>query len=190
MNGKFLAFAELNEALAATSKKLEKRALIAKYLQSLELEDAARAALYLAGTPFAETDRRGLNVGGSLLTKALMQRAGLENTAGQAALHAAYRRHGDLGAAAEDLLLSAARVEPSLTLELVEDLLDGIAAARGPGAKLPLVGALLDEAAPVEAKYLLKLMLGDMRTGVKQSLVEEAIAAAYEAGAAGFDADR
>jgi DNA ligase-1 len=184
MNGKFLAFAKLNEALAATSKKLEKRALIAKYLQSLELEDAARAALYLAGTPFAETDRRRLNVGGSLLTKALMQRAGLENTAGQAALHAAYRRHGDLGAAAEDLLLSAARVEPSLTLKLVEDLFDGIAAARGPGAKLPLVGALLDEAAPVEAKYLLKLMLGDMRTGVKQSLVEEAIAAAYEAGAA------
>ena len=184
MAGEFLDFAELNDSLTATSKKLEKRALIATYLQALGLEDAARAALYLAGTPFAETDRRKLNVGGSLLTKALMQRAGLENEAGQAALHAAYRRHGDLGAAAEDLLSNAAPVAPSLTLKMVEDLLAKVAAARGPGAKLPLVVALLDEAAPVEAKYLLKLMLGDMRTGVKQSLVEEAIAAAFEADAA------
>jgi DNA ligase-1 len=183
MSGNFLAFAELNEALAATSKKLEKRALIADYLRGLEPVDAARAALYLAGTPFAETDRRGLNVGGSLLTKAVMQRAGLESGAGQAALHAAYRRHGDLGAAAEDLLSSSAGVGQSLTLMLVEELFAKIATARGPGAKLPLVVALLDEAAAVEAKYLLKLMLGDMRTGVKQSLVEEAIAAAFGADA-------
>jgi DNA ligase 1 len=177
MAGRFLEFAELNDALAATTKKLEKRALIAKYLQTLGLDDAARASLYLAGTSFAETDRRGLNVGGSLLSKALMQRTG----ASPAAMHAAYRRHGDLGAAAEDLLASAASVEPTLTLLLVQDLLDKIAAARGPGAKLPLVVALLDEATPVEAKYLLKMMLGDMRTGVKQSLVEEAIAAAFDA---------
>jgi DNA ligase-1 len=181
--GRFLAFAELNDALASTAKKLEKRALIADYLRGLEPADAARAALYLAGTPFAETDRRGLNVGGSLLTKAVMHRAGLESVAGQAALHAAYRRHGDLGAAAEDLLSSSARVGQSLTLKLVEELFAKIATARGPGAKLPLVVALLDEAAPVEAKYLLKLMLGDMRTGVKQSLVEEAIAAAFGADA-------
>jgi DNA ligase-1 len=180
---RFLAFAELNDALASTAKKLEKRALIADYLRGLEPADAARAALYLAGTPFAETDRRGLNVGGALLTKAVMQRAGLESGAGQAALHAAYRRHGDLGAAAEDLLSSSARVGQSLTLKLVEELFAKIATARGPGAKLPLVVALLDEAAAVEAKYLLKLMLGDMRTGVKQSLVEEAIAAAFGADA-------
>jgi len=178
--GNFLAFAELNDALAATTKKLEKRALIAKYLQSLELDDAARAALYLAGTPFAETDRRGLNVGGSLLSKALAQRSG----ASPEAMRAAYRKHGDMGAAAEDLLADAVETEPRLRLIFVHDMLDKIAAARGPAAKLPLIVALLDEASPVEAKYLLKLMLGDMRTGVKQSLVEEAVAAAYDADAA------
>jgi DNA ligase-1 len=173
----FLEFSQLNDRLAATSKKLEKRALMSAYLRELEPADAARAALYLSGTPFAETDRRGLNVGGSLLSKALMQRSGTS----QAAMHAAYRRQGDLGAAAGDLLAGAARVGPSLTLEFVEDLLGKIASARGPGAKLPLVVALLDAAEPVEAKYLLKLMLGDMRTGVKQSLVEEAIGAAFAA---------
>jgi DNA ligase-1 len=177
MAGGFLEFSQLNDRLAATSKKLEKRALMSAYLRELEPADAARAALYLSGTPFAETDRRGLNVGGSLLSKALIQRSGTS----QAGMHAAYRRHGDLGAAAEDLLAGAARVGPSLTLEFVQDLLGKIASARGPGAKLPLVVALLDAADPVEAKYLLKLMLGDMRTGVKQSLVEEAIGAAFAA---------
>src|SRR5580698_2402796 len=181
MAGGVLEFSELNNRLAATSKKLEKRALMADYLRGLVPADAGRAALYLAGTPFGETDRRGLNVGGALLSKALMQRAGLTSGAGEAAMHTAYRRHGDMGSAAEDLLAGAARVGPALTLAFVEVMLGKIAAARGPAAKLPLVVTLLDAAAPVEAKYLLKLMLGDMRTGVKQSLVEEAIAAAFGA---------
>ena len=162
------------------AKKLEKRALIAAYLRELAVEDASLAALYLAGTPFAETDRRVLNVGGSLLSKALAEVSG----ANQAAMHAAYRRHGDIGAAAEDLLQARVEVSPSLTLPQVREAFDAIAAARGPGAKLPLLVALLEKAVPVEAKYLLKLMTGDMRTGVKQSLVEEAIADAFDESAA------
>lgn len=180
MPGSFLKFAELNDALAGTTKKLEKRALIATYLQELALEDASLAVLYLSGAPFAETDQRVLNVGGSLLSKALAQASG----ANQAAMHAAYRRHGDIGAAAQDLLPVKAETPPALTLPQVREGFGAIAAARGPGAKLPLLIALLENAAPVEAKYLLKLMTGDMRTGVKQSLVEEAIADAFGASAA------
>lgn len=175
MPGSFLQFGKRNDALAGMAKKLEKRALIATYLRELAVEDASLAALYLSGTPFAETDRRVLNVGGSLLSKALAQVSG----ANPAAMHAAYRRHGDIGAAAEDLLQARVEVSPSLTLSQVREAIDAIAAARGPGAKLPLLVALLEKGAPVEAKYLLKLMTGDMRTGVKQSLVEEAIADAF-----------
>ena len=176
-DGLFLQFAEVCDRLAATSKKLEKRALIADYLRSLNVEDAARAALYLAGTPFPETDRRVLNAGGSLLSRALAEISGAD----RAAMHAAYRRHGDLGAAAQDLLEARSSPPASLTLKQLEEWLDAIAAARGPAAKLPLVLQLLRSATPIEAKYILKLAVGDMRTGVKQSLVEEAIAAAYEA---------
>ncbi len=177
MEGAFLQFAEVCDRLAATTKKLEKRALIAEYLRSLSLEDAARAALYLAGTPFPETDRRTLNAGGSLLSRALAE----VSEADRAAMHAAYRRHGDLGAAAEDLLRQRENPPASLTLKHLEDSLALIAAARGPAAKLPLILDLLRDARPVEAKYILKLAVGDMRTGVKQSLVEEAVAAAWEA---------
>ena len=172
----FLQFAKLCDALAATSKKLEKRALIAEYLRLLDPRDAALAALYLSGTAFPETDRRALNIGGSLLSKALAEVSG----ARPEAMQAAYRRHGDIGAAAQDLLIAAKKDHPAtLTLQQVEAALSYLAAARGPTAKLPLVMQLLRAATPVEAKYLLKLAVGDMRTGVKQSLVEEAIAAAY-----------
>ncbi len=175
MSTGFLQFAVLCDALAATTKKLEKRALIAEYLKNLEVEDAAQAALYLAGTPFSETDRRVLNVGGSLLSKALTELSG----ASQPEMYAAYRRHGDLGAAAEDLLRQRGARAASLTLRQVEEAFARIAEARGPAAKLALMLELLRDATPIEAKYILKLAVGDMRIGVKQSLVEEAIAAAY-----------
>src|SRR5215472_17740786 len=58
MSAALKGFAELCEQLSATTKKLEKRALISDYLKSVAVEDASRAALYLSGQPFAETDRR------------------------------------------------------------------------------------------------------------------------------------
>ena len=54
-----------------------------------------------------------------------------------------------------------------------------IAAARGPAAKTALVRDLLARATPLEAKYIVKIMTGDLRIGLKESLVEEAIAKAY-----------
>ena len=54
-----------------------------------------------------------------------------------------------------------------------------IAAARGPAAKTALVRDLLQRATPLEAKYIVKIMTGDLRIGLKESLVEEAIAKAY-----------
>jgi DNA ligase-1 len=171
----FLTFAELNDALAATTKKLEKHALLADYLLSLPIEDAGRAALWFSGTPFPETDRRVLNIGGSLLAKAVAQLSG----ATEHALSAAYRRHGDIGSAAADLLYGHAPTTATLTLADVESALAALAEARGPQPKLRLLLDLLSRATPDEAKYLIKLITGDMRTGVKQSLVEEAIAEAW-----------
>ncbi|WP_236657260.1 ATP-dependent DNA ligase [Acidisarcina polymorpha] len=177
MAATFLEFAQLCDALASTTKKLEKRAQIADWLKTLSVEDAARGSLYLAGQAFAETDPRVLNLGGAILSKALAEESG----ASEAAMHEAYRRHGDLGAAAADLLLRQAGKPVTLTLAQVEERFSQIASAKGPSAKLPVILELLRAATPLEAKYLIKLALGDMRTGVKQSLVEEAIAAAFGA---------
>ena len=175
------------EALANESSRLKKRAAIAEAIRKVHDaepggEGAGRFALYLAGTPFAEADQRKLNAGGALLTKALLAVSG----ATQVALTAAYRKHGDLGAAGFDLM-SASEVharrlfEPALTLAEIADAFAAMAAARTTAIRSALVEGLLERATPLEAKYLLKLMIGDMRIGVKQSLVEEAIAVAADA---------
>jgi DNA ligase 1 len=180
----FLRLAKLAEWLAGEGSRLKKRAAIAAAIRGVaeeSAEDAGLFALYLAGSPFAEADGRKLNAGGALLSRALLAVSG----AGDLALTAAYRRHGDLGAAGFELLEAvpeAGRGAPGsvaeLALEEVAEVFAGMAAARTTSVRVGLAEGLLRRASPLEAKYLLKLMLGDMRIGVKQSLVEEAIAAA------------
>jgi DNA ligase 1 len=183
----FRAVAELAEELAGEAGRLKKRAAIAEVIAAVhaaepESEDAGLFALYVAGTPFAEADARKLNAGGALLSKALLAVSG----ASDAALTAAYRRHGDMGAAAFDLFVTAGetrgresgRPEAGLKLAEVAEAFAAMAVAKTTAIRAALVEEMLRGATPLEAKYLLKLMLGDMRIGVKQSLVEEAIAVA------------
>ena len=173
--GALRGWAETCEALGATTKKLEKRAILAAYLLSLPVANAARAAQYTAGEPFPEIDGRNLSVGGALLSKAVAQRSGADSSA----MTLAFRHHGDIGAAAEQLIATEPAGAPP-TLEELETTLAEIAGARGPAAKLRVLAALLARCAAQECKYVLKLISGDMRIGVKASLVEDAIAAAFE----------
>jgi DNA ligase 1 len=174
-------WAELCERLAGTTKKLEKRAWMADYLRELPVEAAAHAALYLSGTTFAEADGRQLSVGGASLWQVVKELT----HASDSAMHSAYRRHGDLGAAAFDLL--AAHAEPVPATLAIEDVAEGFSQMaatrgieRGTERRQALLRDLLQRATPLEAKYLIKLMSGDMRIGVKQAQVEEAIAVAAE----------
>jgi DNA ligase 1 len=184
MAAQFAEVARLAEQLAGEPGKLKKRAAIAEvvarvHADSPESNDAGLFALYLAGTPFAEADARKLNAGGALLSKVLLAVSGANNID----LTAAYRKHGDMGAAAFDLLMASTGTtpKPGLTLSEVADIFAKMAVAKTTASRASLVEDLLRRATPLEAKYLLKLMLGDMRIGVKQSLVEEAIALAANA---------
>jgi DNA ligase 1 len=177
MHALFTQFAELCQRLAETGGKLEKRGLMAAYLSALPVPEAGLAALYLAGVPFPETDGRELKVGGAALSRVLAQLSG----ASQPAMHAAYLRHGDLGGAAQDLLQGPGAATSTLSLPEVGEAFAAIADAAKPARKQQLTLELLKRATPLEAKYLIKIILGDMRTGIQVSLVEEAIAAAYGA---------
>jgi DNA ligase-1 len=176
----FAEIAVLADELAAEAGRLKKRAAISNALAgvaAVSVEDAARFCLYLAGQPFAEADPRKLNAGGALLTKALKEVSGCTD----AALTAAYRRHGDLGAAAHDLLVGNAPIEATLSLTEIAAAFEVMATARTTAVRAAQVESLLRNSTPLDAKYLLKLMLADMRIGVKQSLIEEAIAIAAAA---------
>src|SRR5688572_31884796 len=70
------AFAECAEAVAATTKKLEKAATLGNYLKTLSDPDLTRAARYFAGQQFAQNDARTTNVGGSIISAALSEATG------------------------------------------------------------------------------------------------------------------
>jgi len=168
-----LSFSLNADRIAATSKKLEKTAIVAEYLRSLEPEDAARAALFLSGRPFPAYEEATLGVGGSLLWRAVSELSGKSDSQ----LRDLYRAHGDLGAVA-----GAALPERSseLTLSNLEEEFHTLSSTRGPVSKLAIILRFLGQASPSEAKYIIKIITGDLRIGLKESLVEEAIAKAYD----------
>ncbi|MCI0354174.1 MAG: ATP-dependent DNA ligase [Acidobacteria bacterium] len=165
------------QAIAATTKKLQKLELLADHFRSRAPEEAAASALYLSGRVFPAWSEQTLQVGGRLLWDTVAQLSG----ANEATLRAAYRRHGDLGDAAADLLAQSAPTNSTLNLTEVAAALARIAALSGPAAKGAAVRDLLQRATAVEAKYVIKIITGDLRIGLKESLVEEALARAYGA---------
>lgn len=165
------------EAVAATTKKLEKAALLGDYFKALSDADLTRAARYFAGHQFALNDPRTTNVGGSIISEALAQATGfsLEN------LLPRYVRLGDAGEAAYELVKDARRnyQAPVIKLAEMESLIAELSATRGTKNKTGLLTTLLQQATPLEAKYLVKLLVSDLRIGLKEGLVEDAIARAF-----------
>jgi DNA ligase 1 len=169
-----IRLAEAGERIAATTKKLEKIAIVAEYLKARTPEEASVSAVFLSGRPFPVWEESTLQVGGRVLWKIVAELSGNS----EAELTAAYRRRGDLGAVAGDVLPNRPP-DAALNVLQVESKFREIAAARGPAVKVALTRELLSQATPLEAKYIVKIMTGDLRIGLKESLVEEAIAQAF-----------
>jgi DNA ligase-1 len=174
-----LPFAQTCDAIAATTKKLEKTALVAAYLRSslraMPLSETATAVIFLSGRPFPAYEEATLQVGGAILWRVISELSGKS----EPELTEIYRRHGDAGSVAAEALPE--RSESGLMLAEVQRAFYDIAHARGPAAKATLLRQLLERATPLEAKYIVKVISGDLRIGLKESLVEEAIARAFEA---------
>jgi DNA ligase 1 len=161
------------EAIAATTKKLLKAAIVADYLKSRTTDEAAVSAVFLSGRAFPAWEETTLQIGGRSLWGIVAELSGKD----EGELTAAYRRHGDLGSVAGELLPE--RAGQGLNVLEVASTFRQIAAARGAAAKTTIVRDLIERATPLEAKYIIKIMTGDLRIGLKESLVEEAIARAY-----------
>ena len=166
-------FAEASEAIAGTTKKLLKTGIVADYLKSRSVDEAALSAVFFSGRPFPAWEETTLQVGGRSLWQIVAELSGTN----EAELSTAYRTHGDLGAVAGEVLPHKA--DQGLGVLEVGESFRQVAAVRGAAAKLALVRDLLGRATPLEAKYIVKIMTGDLRIGLKENLVEEAIARAF-----------
>jgi DNA ligase-1 len=166
------------DSVGATTKKLEKAALLGAYFSELGDEDLALAARYFAGHVFPLYDARTTNVGGGMLRDAISEVTGLEVEN----LRPRYVRLGDSGDVAFEAFAETKgeeNNEPTLTLSNTQSLIERLSETRGTKNKKALLVEALSRATPSEAKYLVKLLVGDLRIGLKEGLVEDSIARAF-----------
>ena len=177
MSDPFAHWVSTADAVRATTKKLEKLAALGAYFRTLDDADLAIAARLFAGVPFPRTDERVLAVGWRALLDAVMTRSGASGDD----VDASYQRHADLGDVAAEVTERSAvpPKPPELTLGDVAEAFDRIAAARGVAPKAELLETLLARATASEIRYLVKIMSGEPRIGLREGLLEDAIARAF-----------
>ena len=186
-------WSELAERVAATTRTSEKTALLADYLTDLSPTSCrSRPCSSPAGRSPRPTSGRpgwaGRRSGRPSQTSPASPRS---------ALAEAYDRSSDLGMAVADVLSGAGHApDPAVspTLTDVAAAYAAIEAASGPAAKSAIMRDLLARADPLTAKYIVKVLGGELRIGLREGLVEAAIAKAFDRHArrreVGRDADR
>lgn len=172
-------FASVNDAAAATTKKLQKQALLAEYLRGLDERDLRLAIRYAGGRAFAATDERVLSVGSSLVSDVVLASV-LKIDAGR--FHEQVIRSGEIGNALAELWPEAETADesPPLTLAELAEAFDDLAATGAWENKRAILQTLFGRCARKrEAAYLAKIMLGDLRTGVQEGVLQAAVAQAF-----------
>jgi DNA ligase-1 len=170
----FFDFAKVGEAIAATPAKLEKTRLLADYFRTLEPAQLAVACIYFTGKPFPQNDLRTLQVGWSVIHRALSSASKLTE--------AEFRRiassHGDAGKTAFEALDGRTVPEP-FTLSQSRGFFESLQRSRGPLTKAEFLQSCLAKISAREGQYVVKILTGDLRIGLREGLVEEGIASAF-----------
>jgi len=176
----FRELTDLCEKLEATTKRNLMTSMVADFLRRLDEEEVEPAVSMLLGRPFPKWDPRTLDVSWATLIRIIRRLTGAD----WRGFSAAFRETGDVGATAK-IIFEASKTqrqatlfEKPLTILEVRRVLEAIAESSGQGSrerKERLVESLLGRASPLEAKYLVKIMIGEMRTGLQEGLMEIAV---------------
>ncbi|MCD6052162.1 MAG: ligase [Verrucomicrobia bacterium] len=171
----FLRFAETCESIGSTTKKLEKTERLADYLATLSHDDLAAVTTWFTGQAFGPGTGKVLQLGWSIIRAAVCATAGLPETR----FRQVYLKHSDTGETVFEIFSQITRPSPSWSIADISRLFAQLHAARGPTGKTPLLTQALGGCTPLEAKFLVKILTGDLRIGLKEGLVEEAVAKAF-----------
>jgi DNA ligase-1 len=181
----FKSLAELLERIEATKKRLEIIGMTADFLRCLDAEEVEPAVSMILGRAFPKWSQKTLDVSWATLSGILQRITGVD----WGVFRDAFTSTGDIGAAAKavfekiNVKKQTLLLEKTLTITEVRRLLQSIAGAAGSGSrekKERLIVTLLSQASPVEAKYLVKIFVGEMRTGLYEGLMEQAVAKAFD----------
>jgi len=183
---RYQKLAELYEELSGTTKRLEKIKILSKFLRYLSEQD--KEIMYLLmGDIYPEYDERRIGISNQLAIKAISKATGTESKK----IVQEWRKIGDLGKVAEKFIShkkQSTLQSHILTTEKVLANLRKLPELEGKGTvgkKIALITELLTSASPIEALYLVRTLIGDLRIGTKESTIREAIASAFFEGEKG-----
>lgn len=169
----FVRWTAAADEIRATTKRLEKLAVLEQYLPTLDDESLVVACHFVSGIVFPRHDQRTTRVGGSILRSALSELTG----ASENELATAYARHGDSGDMVGDVL--AGRPPSSHSLTWLASRFAKLAEVRGTAKRREIVRETLSMLGSAESRYFAKLLGGELRIGLKEAQVEEAVARAF-----------
>ena len=168
---------EVYEKLEATTKRLQKTAIIAEFLGKVSAEEAPRVVLLLEGKVFPDWNESKLGVASKIVVKALSSATGISPDK----VENEWRKMGDLGNVAENLIAKKKQSTLShseLKVAKVFDNIQKLASLTGEGTverKISLITELLSSSTPKEARYIIRTILEEMRVGVGAGAMRDAI---------------
>jgi DNA ligase 1 len=178
----YIQLTELYEKLEATSKRLEKTKLLSEFLKNCPKKEIDRVMLLVQGLVFPKTDERKIGVASKLIVKALNIASGITVEE----VERSWKKTGDLGLSAEELIKKKKQHtlfgSDDLTVEKVYKNIQKLATIEGLGStdvKLKTIAELLTSAKPKEARYIVRTVLEDLRVGLGEGTLRDAIAIAY-----------
>ena len=181
---KYRAIAEAYEKIEATSKRLEMTDLLVALLKKTPRDIIGKVAYLTQGKLYPDFVGIEIGVAEKLALKALSRATGSR----ESVLNDDLRKTGDIGETGQKFIESKKQVtffQEALTVQKVYETLDKVAKTSGSGAvdsKMALLAGLLAAASPLEAKYILRTVTGNLRLGIADMTVLDALAIAYGGG--------
>lgn len=173
--------AQIYESVSSTTKRLEKIDTISKFLEDLPEKD--KEVMYLLlGSIYADYDESKIGISEQLVIKAISKTTG----EGKERIIKEWKKVGDLGQVAQNLTQKKKQSTlfgmKTLTAEKVLDSLRKLPLLEGEGTvdkKISLITELLTSASSLEAKYIVRTLIGDLRIGIQESTIRESLAKAF-----------
>jgi DNA ligase 1 len=180
----YAVIADSYEKIEATTKRLEMTDYLVELLKKTPKEVIARVVYLTQGKLYPDFEGIEMGVAEKLAIKALIRATG----GSESVILSELQKSGDIGETAEKQLSKRKQstfFTKKLTVERVYETLDKLAKTSGSGAvdtKMALLSGLLTDARPKEAKWLIRIVTGNLRLGIADMTVLDALAIAYGGG--------
>ncbi|MDR2624505.1 MAG: ATP-dependent DNA ligase [Methanobrevibacter sp.] len=178
---KYRELVDVYEALSQTTKKLEKIAILTDFFKDVDSKDIDKVVLMSLGLVYPKNSEEEQGVGDKILMKAISQVFGVPISK----VEDNVREFGDIGQATEKLYKEKTQqtfLSEELTVEFVFNNIRKIAMISGgksQSRKMDIISGLLSSASGIEAKYISKTILEELRLGVGEAIVRDAISDAF-----------